>query len=296
MRKASSGIQFPFRFERLGRTGRIKFWPSRQLYGTYFRYAGAAVRNTFKTFESAHRYLEEEFTRLDSDKENSTVAHPVHSSVRVYSELEQLLRDRCGPAASLREAVEFFLANQESRQFKPKKVAECIASFHKAEARRKLSPSYTKMSKARLKRFAEDFGNKPVHTIRPAEIEEWLRPFSNPKTSNHFRGSLVSLFLYARDVLQAIPDGGKVAPQRVQPARVDRQTKVEIYSPEELATILNACVEHDVALIPPIVLVVSWAFGPTRFTVKRQDTMPSTGATSTGHAPNCMSKGRRSAA
>ena len=34
-------------------TGRIKFWPARRLYGTYFRYAGRAVRNTFKTFEAA---------------------------------------------------------------------------------------------------------------------------------------------------------------------------------------------------------------------------------------------------
>jgi hypothetical protein len=186
--------------------------------------------------------------------ENSPVAFPLRSNVRVYHELEQLLTFRCGAGVGLRDAVDYFLAHKETKQFKPLKVADCIAAFHKANMRRKVSPSYAKMSKSRLNKFVAAFGPREIHTIRATDIEEWLTPFENPKTSNHHRGIVVSLFLFARDVLQAIPDGGKVAPQRVAPAKVDKQTKVEIYTPHQLEKILHVCIEHDVQLIPPTVL------------------------------------------
>jgi integrase len=247
-------IEFPFLFERHGRVGRIKFWSNRKIYGTYFRFAGGPVKNSFTTFEAAYKYLEREFARLDRAPENSPVAFPLRSNVRVYHELEQLLTFRCGAGVSLRDAVDYFLAHKETEQFKPLKVADCIAAFHEANTRRKVSPSYAKMSKSRLNKFVAAFGPRDIHTIRATEIEKWLTPFENPKTSNHHRGIVVSLFLFARDVLQAIPDGGKVAPQRVAPAKVDKQTKVEIYTPHQLEKILHVCIEHDVQLIPPIVL------------------------------------------
>jgi hypothetical protein len=58
-------IEFPFLFERHGRVGRIKFWSNRKIYGTYFRFAGRPVKNSFTTFEAAYKYLEREFARLD---------------------------------------------------------------------------------------------------------------------------------------------------------------------------------------------------------------------------------------
>lgn len=248
-------IQFPFSFERHGRIGKIKFWPKSGLYGTYFQFAGNPVRNSFNTFEAAYLYLDTEFAKLDQDPLNSRTIFPIHSDVKNYHELEQLLSERTGGASTLREAVNFFLAHHDSNQFKPKKVSECITSFHEAGVRRKVSPGYAKTSTIRLRKFAACFGTREIHTIRATEIEEWLSPLKSPKTSNHYRGIVVSLFLYARDVLQAIPDeGGKVAPQRVQPSKVDRQTKVEIYSPEQITTILNACVQYDCALIPVVVL------------------------------------------
>jgi integrase len=249
-----TGIQFPYTFERHGRVAKVKFWPTKKVFCTYFWFGGRAVRNTFSTFEAAYRYLDREFTKLDRDPQNSVVPYPLQSSVRIYHELEQLLATRCGAGVSLREAVDFFLAHRETKQFKAQKVSECVVTFHEANSRRKVSPSYTKMSKSRLKKFVAKFGTREIHSIRASEIEEWLAPIENPKTSNHHRGVVVSLFLFARDVLQAIPDGGKVAPQRVQPAKVDKQTKVEIYSPEEMAVILQACIEHDVELLPPILL------------------------------------------
>jgi hypothetical protein len=110
-------IEFPFLFERHGRVGRIKFWSNREIYGTYFRFAGRAIRNSFTTFEAAHHYLEREFARLDRAPEDSPVAFPLRSNVRVYHELEQLLSFRCGAGVSLRDAVDYFLAHKETKQF-----------------------------------------------------------------------------------------------------------------------------------------------------------------------------------
>jgi hypothetical protein len=239
-----NAIEFPFLFERHGRIGRIKFWSNREIYGTYFRFAGRAIRNSFTTFEAAYHYLEREFARLDRAPEDSPVAFPLRSNVRVYHELEQLLTFRCGAGLSLRDAVDYFLAYKGTQQFKPLQVADCVAAFHEANMRRKVSPSYAKMSKSRLNKFVAAFGARGIHTIRATDIEEWLTPFENPKTSNHHRGIVASLFLFARDVLQAIPDGGKVAPQRIAPAKVDKHTKVEIYTAHQLKEILHVCIEH----------------------------------------------------
>ena len=252
--KATETPRFPYRFERNGRVGQIKHWPARNVFATYFRYAGRAVRNTFSTFQAAYLHLDHEFSTLDAAPQNSLVLNPLRSDLRTYSELEALLRQHTNSRTTLREAVEFYLAHHEASAFKPRIVSDCIRSFHEAEARRKVSPSHAKMSKSRLQKFSGDFGAREIHTVRATEIEEWLRQFENAKTSNHYRGIVVSLFLYARDVLQAIPEGGKVAPQRVQAAKVDPQTKVCIYTPGEIASILSACVEHDQALIPVIVL------------------------------------------
>jgi integrase len=117
-----------------------------------------------------------------------------------------------------------------------------------------VSPGHAKKTKLRLKNLGEKFGDRWIHSISAAELEQWLQQFPNPKTCNHYRASAVSLFLYAQNVLQAIPESGKVAPQRIQPANTDKQTKVEIYTPQEMEAILGACIEHDIMLIPPIVL------------------------------------------
>jgi hypothetical protein len=128
-------IEFPFLFERHGRVGRIKFRSNLKIYGTYFWFAGRAVRNSCTKFEAAYQYLKREFARLDRAPENSPVAFALRSNVPVYHELEQLLISRCD-AVSLRDAVDNFLAHKETKQFKPLKVADCIVAFHEANMRR----------------------------------------------------------------------------------------------------------------------------------------------------------------
>ena len=106
-------IQFRYVVERHGRVGRIKFWPNRGIYGTYFHFAGRSVRNSFKTFEGAYEYLIREFSKLDTEPHNSSIVYPIRGDLRTYHELEMLLKERTGGKATLREAVDFYLAHHE---------------------------------------------------------------------------------------------------------------------------------------------------------------------------------------
>ena len=99
------GIHFPYVFEKHGRTGRIKKWADNR-FGTYFVFGGTKIRNSFGSFEAAYEYLEREFSKLDTDRANSILLHPISLDVKTFSELEQTLRDR-GGGATLRQAVQF---------------------------------------------------------------------------------------------------------------------------------------------------------------------------------------------
>ena len=111
--KNGGSIKFPFIFQKNGRTGRIKKWGNDK-FGTYFVFGGKKYRNSFRTFEKAFEYLDREFLKLDTEKENALSLHPLNNPVQHYSELEQLVR-READGASLREAVTFFLAYRKTK-------------------------------------------------------------------------------------------------------------------------------------------------------------------------------------
>jgi len=74
------------------------------------------------------------------------------------------------------------------------------------------------------------------------------------KIRTSVRGSLVSMSLYAQEVLKSIPETGKTEFQQVRIPRVDEKTAVEIYSPAEMQAMLHAAIEHDIDLIPYLIV------------------------------------------
>jgi len=258
--RSKNGITFPFRFEKNGRQGRVKFWEASGTYGTYFVYAGKKFRNQFKTFERAYNYLDYEFSRLDEDRANSLSLFPINHDVKTYHELEQLLRDQAN-GATLREAVDFFLAHREHKRFQPKSLSDCIESFLAEERGRNLSPSQIKNLVKHLEPFKTDFGSRKIHEISAKEISEWLasrrsesgEPWS-VKTRRNVRGSLVSMSLYSQKMLSAIPDVGATEFQKVKNPKKDQKGEVEIYTATEISKLLATAVEHDIDLIPAIVV------------------------------------------
>jgi hypothetical protein len=247
----------------------VKKWKDK--FGTYFRHAGKDHRSSFATFEKALAHLSDEFSKLDTDRANSQTLYPLKGDAQGYSELEELLRVQAN-GASLREAVEFFLAYRETKRFHPKSVSECIDDYLIHEKQSNVTAIHLKTLGRHLRRFKEEFGQKKIHTVSTMEVTKWLANCGEKesgklwgeKTRNNVRGSLLCLSIFARDTLQAIPDVGKTQFQKVGAAIID-PNEVEIYTPKELDNLLMAAIEHDVDLIPAIVMGAFQGLRPDEF-------------------------------
>ncbi len=258
--RTAQQFRFPFKFEKNGRTGKI-YRLGNGTFKTAFIFAGTPRQNTFKTPQSALEYLEAEFTKLDDQRENSQALHPLNGNVKVYAELEQLLREE-GSGASLREAVAFYIAHHKTKQFKAKPVSECTTSFVAAQRTNGVTDIQIKTLEKHFRRFTKEFGARKIHDITTQEISDWLgtrtdektgKPWS-VKTRKGVRGSLVSLSLYTQDILKAIPDTGKTEFQKVRPPKDEQRDVVEIYTPAEFTKLLLTALEHDVDMIPALIL------------------------------------------
>ena len=258
--RTANRFHFPFKFEKNGRTGKI-YKLGNGTFKTAFIFAGSPRQNTFKTVQSALAYLEGEFSKLDTQREHSLALHPLNGSAKSYAELEQLLREE-GSGASLREAVSFYVAHHKTKAFKAKPVSECARDFVAAQRTNGITDIQIKTLEKHFRRFERTFAARKIHEITTQEISDWLgaqldektqEPWSI-KTRKGVRGSLVSLSIYARDILKAIPSTGDTEFQKVRPPKDEQREAVEIYTPAEFTKLLEAALENDIDLIPALVV------------------------------------------
>ncbi len=256
--KTGNGIHLPYKFEKNGRTGRIKKWGDGK-FGTYFVFGATKIRNSFRSFEAAWEYLDREFSRLDTDRANSIALNPINHDVKTYSELEQILRER-GSGATLREAVQFYLNHFEHKKFAPKKVNECIEAFEAEEKGRNHSALHYRTLARHLGHFSRTFGVREIHKVTAKEISDWLKEFRQEdgglwavKTRISVRGTLVSLFIYARDMMKALPNQERTEAQLVKNPQRDTKEEVGIYTPDQMRMLLLTALDTDVALIPALI-------------------------------------------
>lgn len=258
--RTANRFRFPFKFEKNGRTGKI-YRLGNGTFKTAFTFAGAPKQNTFKTPQSAFAYLDAEFSKLDTQWESSLALHPLNGNAKSYAELEQLLREE-GSGASLREAVSFYVTHHKTKRFQSKLVSECAKDFVSSQRTNGITEIQIKTLEKHFRRFNKQFGPRKIHEIITQEISDWLgsqgdkktgAPWS-VKTRKGVRGSLVSLSIYARDILNAIPAMGETEFQKVRPPKDEQREAVEIYTPAEFTKLLQAALENDVDLIPALVV------------------------------------------
>ena len=133
-----------------------------------------------------------------------------------------------------------------------------------------------------FRRFEKDFGNHEIHEIPMLDISDWLAAQTDQRTGRLWSaktrinnlGSLVSLSLFARDALNAIPDIGKTEFQKVRRPQPDVRAEVEIYTPEEMERRLTAALESDIDLIPALVLGGFEGLRPAEFHAERAKRPP----------------------
>jgi hypothetical protein len=192
--------------------------------------------------------------------------------VREYAELEQILR-RAVPGASMREAVTSFIAHHGNKGFEPRTVTQCAGIFVKHQRANNISPQQIETLEKHFRRFERHFGNHKIHEIPTLEISNWLAAQTdertgrlwNAKTRINNLGSLVSLSVFARDMLRAIPDVGKTEFQKVRRPKPDVRGEVEIYTAEEMEKLLRTALETDIDLIPALVLGGFQGLRPAEF-------------------------------
>ena len=187
----------------------------------------------------------------------------------MYSELEQLLRIE-GDGASLREAVMYYLAHHKKRRFKPMTFSDCETTFIEHQETDGVTTPQIKTLKKHFRRFKTGtskenpvpFGERTIDSFDALEIATWLKNQKSQKTGNGWEsktkinvlGSLVSLSIFARDTLKAIPGEGATEFQNVKKPKLPQRGPVDIYLPDEFEKLLYKAVETDIELLPVLVL------------------------------------------
>ena len=260
-RRSKKPISFPYQVPNLSRKATIYRYGDDH-FETYYRYAQKAHKNTFRTFEAALSFLREETKKLDTDNANSLSLNPLNGTVKSYAELEHLLREK-GDGGTLRDAVNLYLAYRPKSKFKPMTVEDCALKYIASRKTNNITTPQIKTLEKHFRRFNRCFGSRKIHDIDVAEIAEWLDECRDektgnlwkPKTKRSTRASLVSLGNFARKHLKAIPSNGDETEfQKVPLPKVDAKHEVEIYTPQELQTLLTTAIREDIDMIPIIVL------------------------------------------
>jgi integrase len=119
--------------------------------------------------------------------------------------------------------------------------------------------------KDRLKRFAQDFGGRPLPSITTAEIDAWLSslrsrrnpdklpepPLLAPLSRNHYRANLHALFAYGAAPARGWCDRNPVAD--LEPESVETG-EPEAYAPEDAARVMQTAFDHKPDLVPVLAL------------------------------------------
>lgn len=252
---------FPYRFEKNGRKGSI-YRCKNGTFSTYFQFAGKNTRNSFATFEEAKIYLGKEFDTLDTNWADTASQNPLSRDRKYYSELELVLREQAD-GASLRDAVDHYLAHRPKTKFKSLTMTECKEKFLADKANLNLSNFQMKSLKKHLKRFEAKFGPRKMHEITAEEINTWLHSQKDRKTKKKWsikykinvHGTLVTFARHAKKVFKAFPPAtSQTEFELVEKPKRDVQGEVDIYTPEELSKHLNGALAHDLELLPVILL------------------------------------------
>jgi hypothetical protein len=177
-------------------------------------------------------------------------------------------------------------------------VAEAVAAFvafyadrigrMQSEGLKRKKKRHQRDRRTRLKRFAEDFGDRTLASITSAEIETWLHslrsrrnpdrlpepPLLAPLSRNHYRAQLHAFFAFGVAAARGWCNGNPVA--TIEPEEVE-QPGPEAYSPEAVARLMHAALDSKPDLVPVLALGffaglrVSEAFGTELETVSIDD-------------------------
>src|SRR6266481_5765169 len=169
------------------------------------------------------------------------------------NELSAIVQARKKLAAhgrTLTDAATFFLDYLERIRRCNVTVADLSREVVEAKRKDGRAPMYVADLKKRLARFCADFGKRPIAGITVEELDDWLRGLDcSPKTRMNFRANVGVLFSYAerRRMIESNP-----ILRTARPKLIDKAP--EIFSVDELATLLNAATSNVPDVIPMLTI------------------------------------------
>lgn len=147
---------------------------------------------------------------------------------------------------SIAEAIDFFLENRPagiSNKTVPEIVAEMLDRQDQAA---EVGERWADSLKGQLKRFADKFQG-PLHTVRAAAINDWLRQQgSSAHTRLNYRGAVLQLVRYARGNGHLPSTWNELTPALVPVPKL-KQIEIKILTPEQLVSLLAVAPQN---LIP----------------------------------------------
>lgn len=152
-------------------------------------------------------------------------------------------------------------------------VAEAVAEFISYKQTRVGSRQLADLI-IRLRRFAQEHGNRPVASITTAEVEAWLSglrsrkggrksesksteakekeaPLVSPLSRNHYRAALHALFEYASAPARVWCSRNPVTD--LDPEKYEHK-EPEAYSPADAAKLMQTALDHVPRLVPILAL------------------------------------------
>jgi len=241
----------------------VSFYPyANGTCGTYFCYAGNPVRNTYKTYQQAFSEVKRELEKLAQNPDESKSLYPLKHPSRYYHEMELLLDEKC-EGATLRDAVNFYVINHQRAKLVPMSVEECAKARIEHAKNSGCTSMQLKTLTKHFKRFCNYFKERSIHELTTLELNAYFSSQKDPrtgvpwsaKTRNTNRASLISLANYCQGTLRSLPEiPVKTEFHKATTTRMGNPNPVEIYTPNELRSLLEAAIEHDIDMIPAIVL------------------------------------------
>jgi len=155
---------------------------------------------------------------------------PLHSAVEEYVAAREQLHGE-----SLLSAVKDYVARH--RHVIEKKVSDVVAEFIAAKEHDGLSFDHVRTLRSHLTRFAAAF-QTGVGSVTARLIGDWLKASGGgPRTRNNIRGSLITLFHWAR-AQGYLPKGQPTEADDIGRAK-DRGGKIGIFTPQQMAMIMR---------------------------------------------------------
>ena len=235
------------------------------VYQLSFYTAGERQRRTFADMVDAKReakiilgQLANVFAQTErlsfSDMESFTIARqrlqptgvPLHVAAELFAEVHPVLAGR-----SLVEAVRFY-ANAHPTHLASTPMSQLIEPFAESRLAMGTHADYVADIRRQLKRLVEAFPGKPVNQLRTVDLDQWLGALKwHPVTKNNVRKLFVTFGNWCKRngylaTNRPSPFDGMVI-YKVPP------TKIGIYSPPQLASMLRITSEENPDLLPWVV-------------------------------------------